>query len=858
MAEITFRAGLSKPCPVCDSGSKSCSATADGLHLCRGEPGEGWRRIGREADAAGFFHYRRASDTTRISTASPRAAVAAPPARTQVVPPRPPATREKLLELAKHLQLEIDALAGFSVGWDGEAWTVPEVNGAGEVCGVHRRFPSTKKLQAKGSKRGLTVPRGWRDRPGPAYCVEGFSNTAAMIGAGFACVGRPNNTGGAEQLAGLLKDWPADRGIVIVGDNDQKPNGDWPGKRGKEVAEKLARALGRTCSFTLPPEGFKGVRDYLISESHAGRAWAERGKLLAGQFKLDELTPPEKAPAKASSTASPGQAQLLTELAASRMSIWRDEDGKVYAEVSPRRSLSVSSKEFRHRLLNLFRDNFDGRIPGAEILTSSIAAIEAEAQRIGSPQEAFVRVGHANGNVYLHLADEADTVVEVMPMGWGVCDCPPVRFKRPRYCKPLPMPSRGGSIEDLRELVNVEDDDQFSLLLGWLCFSLGARGPFPLMVFTGEHGSSKSTTAKAIKRLLDPAKAPLRDEPKNAQELLIGAVNCRVMAFDNISHLAPWLSDALCRLSTGGGSAARELYSDSEEHVVEASRPVLLTGIEDFVTRSDLLSRSIILHLPRLAQRRVSTESDFWNRFDELHASLLGAILDRVSIGLREVPAVRLPGLPRMADFARFAVACESSDPHQRFLGAYTRNQDEANAHAIECSSVAVALVKMMENHGLREWRGTPTELFNELNKFGPCDPKPRDWPRAANKLKGTLTRLNPNLRSVHGLNYEDGGKSGSKRFAVVSCISQGGDGRDDTACGEGRSEPKQDSTVPDEFDLKNKAITHLADDRADRDDNAGSLSGLPSLSPPAAPRKGRYGSPSPKSTDARGRGGRK
>ena len=34
----------------------------------------------------------------------------------------------------------------------------------------------------------------------------------------------------------------------------------------------------------------------------------------------------------------------------------------------------------------------------------------------------------------------------------------------------------------------------------------------------------------------------------------------------------PWLSDALCRLATGGGFATRELYSNEDEVIFDALR----------------------------------------------------------------------------------------------------------------------------------------------------------------------------------------------------------------------------------------------------------------------------------------------
>jgi hypothetical protein len=55
----------------------------------------------------------------------------------------------------------------------------------------------------------------------------------------------------------------------------------------------------------------------------------------------------------------------------------------------------------------------------------------------------------------------------------------------------------------------------------------------------------------------------------------------RLLAFDNLSGLPVWLTDALCRLATGGSFAVRQLYTDDEEMLFEAARPTLLNGIEE-------------------------------------------------------------------------------------------------------------------------------------------------------------------------------------------------------------------------------------------------------------------------------------
>jgi hypothetical protein len=52
--------------------------------------------------------------------------------------------------------------------------------------------------------------------------------------------------------------------------------------------------------------------------------------------------------------------------------------------------------------------------------------------------------------------------------------------------------------------------------------------------------------------------------------------------------LPAWISDTLCRLATGGGFAVRQLYTDQNEVLFDAARPVILNGVEDIVTRPDL------------------------------------------------------------------------------------------------------------------------------------------------------------------------------------------------------------------------------------------------------------------------------
>jgi phage/plasmid primase-like uncharacterized protein len=145
---------------------------------------------------------------------------------------------------------------------------MPEYDAQGRVIGILCRSRDGSKRAIVGSKRGLYLPNGWRELPGPVFMPEGFSDTAALIAEGVAAVGRPSCTGGVDLLAELLRG--VDRDIVIVGENDAKPDGRWPGRDGAEkTARQLGQLLGREIRYTLPPDGYKDVREFVTTQRNA-------------------------------------------------------------------------------------------------------------------------------------------------------------------------------------------------------------------------------------------------------------------------------------------------------------------------------------------------------------------------------------------------------------------------------------------------------------------------------------------------------------------------------------------------------------------------------------------------------------
>lgn len=195
----------------------------------------------------------------------------------------------KLARLARGLGLPSNAFKAVPlVGWRddmrGGCFTFPEWDGEGNVIGIGTRYADGSKKAVYGSGRGLTPGEGW-DTPtdDPLWIVEGPSDVAAMAAMGLAAVGRPSNVGGVEYLKRLLVNVSEDRPVVILGEDDRKAGGLWPGLIGAvAVAYAIASACPHSISWALAPAGFKDVRAWATSRCHGLAPWPTRGKDFAG------------------------------------------------------------------------------------------------------------------------------------------------------------------------------------------------------------------------------------------------------------------------------------------------------------------------------------------------------------------------------------------------------------------------------------------------------------------------------------------------------------------------------------------------------------------------------------------------
>ncbi len=287
------------------------------------------------------------------------------------------------------------------------------------------------------------------------------------------------------------------------------------------------------------------------------------------------------------------------------------------------------------------------------------------------------------------------------------------------------------------------------LAVTWILQALRGKGPFPVEALVGEQGTAKSSFAKCQRALVDPNSVPLRSLPRDDRDLFIAATNSHVLAFDNVSGLPSWLSDALCRIASGGGFSTRELYTDAEEVVFDAQRPIVVNGIEDFVTRADLADRAILLTLAPIPEEKRKSEEELKAEFEAARPAILGVLLDGVAHGLAQLPLTKLDRLQRMADFALWGTACETTFWEKgTFQSAYAGNRDEAVETILEGDPVAVTLRALMKKQ--TKWTGTASALLSALEaQADDLVKRSKAWPKVARSLSNRLRRAAPFLRTV-------------------------------------------------------------------------------------------------------------
>lgn len=441
-------------------------------------------------------------------------------------------------------------------------------------------------------------------------------------------------------------------------------------------------------------------------------------------------------------------ATRLTNIARERYTFSHTPEGHPFAlpRTGPRIvAMLRGSGSLRSELSSTYLDSY-GSPPPQQALTDAITAIEGLALR-GDARELHLRVGEHEGALWIDIGDETGEVIRVAADGWSIEPESPILHRRTALTAPMTRPSPGGNIAQLWELLNVAPEDR-ALLAGYLVAAWFPDMPHPILSVTGEQGAGKSSACRALVSLVDPSTVPLRKTPRDLDSWTVAAFGSHVVAVDNLSDLPIWLSDALCRASTGDGDVKRKLYMDSDLHVIQFRRVVMVNGIDLGAIRDDLADRLVTVDLHRIEEEQRRAEVDLSGAQQDATPQIMGALLDLNVQVLQELPRVNLDRMPRMADFARVLAAVDAVTGEQS-LERYVEQASDLAEDAMASTPVLIALETAARQGAFHlGWEGSAAELLERLElALPPYSPKPKKWPEDARKLGVELKRRAPSMR---------------------------------------------------------------------------------------------------------------
>ncbi|GGO55390.1 ATP-binding protein [Streptomyces daqingensis] len=446
--------------------------------------------------------------------------------------------------------------------------------------------------------------------------------------------------------------------------------------------------------------------------------------------------------------------EVIANYAQERFRYFRTADGTVYAQrngqpvARPIRSQGTTGSHRQELMVGMFHDGLG--VFNGTAMKEALDLIEALALS-QDVQPVHLRVAPGfHGATWLDLGRNDGQSVHIHPGDWDITVPDPheVRWRRTQLTGELPLPAKdtdGKGIDLLLRLCNFATAETECLALAWLLGCLEPSVPVPAPFLTGPQGAGKSTAGRMLVRIIEGMSGDLRHAPKDEENLIATVAAGWVTALDNLSHMTPDLSDAMCRIVTGAENVKRALFTDGDVFRVGYRRPLLMTGIDVGVIRPDLAERLLPLRLERPSVRR--TEAELWAEFEEALPVILGSLLD-LAVQVRAVEA-QTPTDLRMADFAHLCAQLDTATGLGA-LAAYRASLDDLNDDVIEGDLLAQTVLK----HATELTAGAPermtsSEWLNTLSRLysgEECRPMPKGWPTTGKVLSDRLKRLQPTL----------------------------------------------------------------------------------------------------------------
>ena len=461
-----------------------------------------------------------------------------------------------------------------------------------------------------------------------------------------------------------------------------------------------------------------------------------------------------------------------------------DPEGMAYAKLQIAKGKTVlipvepGSNGEAARYMRRYYNRDYSKVPSRPYVNSALDMVIAAADENKSDYPFHLRTGKCNGSILYNLNSNNQVIRFDRDGSWQITNNTPIEFRTNRFCKPIMMPAdEPADITSIRYLLNVEDDD-LPLIYAWLTHCLFSDIPYVILNFLGEAGTGKTTAAKMLRMIIDPNEFKTSARSHSIRNLAAFAYHTFVLPVDNISNIAPEMSDFLCGVATGSYDVSRKMRTNYDLAGVKIHNPVLLTSIAPPTVRNDFQSRCLPITLQPLA--RIVEEGKLWENFEHIQHSIFKGVVESVATAHSKWNSLDGAGIrwPRMADFAKvgyLAAPCWGLTG-DAWLDLYRGKLTEGLHETLDSSPILEPLIVLMRTQ--KDWTGTSKDLLMELEML--CEGAEalnhhtrRDWPKTPQTMSYRLREIATALRVNEGWTVEDARVGGRRVWHIAVNESQ-------------------------------------------------------------------------------------
>lgn len=342
----------------------------------------------------------------------------------------------------------------------------------------------------------------------------------------------------------------------------------------------------------------------------------------------------------------------------------------------------------------------------------------------------WVRVAQNKDRTYYDMADNK-SVLEIDSKGIRKIDSVPVYFRRTKSIQSAQCEYVDTDIQNVYkifEYINIQDKESQLLLITYIVSLLNPVIHKYMLFLHGLKGSSKTTTFRIIKSLIDPSHdrsnpaydAALPDQPAQDEDMYLHTTRHYLLYFDNVNNLRKSTQTLLTKMITGASIEKRKLYTDNETKRYSNKPALGLNGVNQIIDRDELIQRCLILEVDRVKERK--TEREFWKRFYKQDKQIIfSAIIKLYSKALAhlEIDSIDSSKLPRMSDASKLmtCAALALGYTQTEFLDILKKNIIRQDIESIEYSPTARAIIIFMDSlkNSDYTWSGSASQLHRKI-----------------------------------------------------------------------------------------------------------------------------------------------